>query len=63
MLTLDYLRQEAGITDATIPNDSIHGATVPGAAAAWVDAIELFGPGKMDLATLFQPAINLAENG
>ncbi|KAG2221770.1 hypothetical protein INT45_003410 [Circinella minor] len=63
MLTLDYLRQKAGITGLTIPIENIHGAIVPGAAAAWVDTVELFGSGKIDLATLFQPAIDLAENG
>ncbi|KAI7850815.1 nucleophile aminohydrolase [Circinella umbellata] len=63
MLTLDYLRQKAGITGLTIPVESIYAAIVPGAAAAWVDTVELFGSGKMDLATLFQPAIELAENG
>ncbi|KAG2221035.1 hypothetical protein INT45_009284 [Circinella minor] len=62
-MTMEYLRQKAGITEAQIPIDSIHGATVPGAAAAWVDTFEHFGSGKLDLTTLFQPAINLAENG
>ena len=34
-MTMEYLLQEAGIMGATIPINSIHGATVPGAAAAW----------------------------
>ena len=40
---------------------SPHCVTVPGAAAAWCDAIERFG--SMPLATVLQPAIDLAEEG
>lgn len=34
-----------------------------GAAAAWVDAIEKFGSGKLTIAEIFEPAIRLAEEG
>ncbi|CAO3593125.1 unnamed protein product [Absidia cylindrospora] len=61
-LTLDILRKE-GIDGPGLPNRSIHAITVPGAAAAWADCVEWFGSGKVDLATILQPAIDLAENG
>jgi gamma-glutamyltranspeptidase/glutathione hydrolase len=37
--------------------------TVPGAAAAWVDTVQNFGSGKVDLLTILTPAIDLAEQG
>lgn len=62
-LTLDFLKK-AGVADgATLPPSSAHAATVPGAAAAWVDTVQRFGSGKLDMATILQPAIDLAENG
>ncbi|KAI7897460.1 gamma-glutamyltranspeptidase [Cokeromyces recurvatus] len=62
-LTLDYLRHHENIIGASLATHSIHAITVPGAAAAWVDTIEHFGSGKLDLTTLLTPAIDLAENG
>ncbi|KAI8333832.1 nucleophile aminohydrolase [Chlamydoabsidia padenii] len=61
-LNLDLLRKE-GIEGEGLPHTSIHAVTVPGAAAAWVDCVEWFGSGKVDLATILKPAIDLAENG
>ncbi|OXA58616.1 putative gamma-glutamyltransferase YwrD [Folsomia candida] len=37
--------------------------TVPGAAATWVDTIELFGSGNLTMAQILEPAIALAEDG
>ena len=34
-----------------------------GAAAAWVDAVEVFGSGKLGVADILEPAIRLAEEG
>jgi gamma-glutamyltranspeptidase len=34
-----------------------------GAAAAWVDAVETFGSGKLTVAEVLAPAIRLAEEG
>ncbi|KAI8146555.1 putative lincomycin-condensing protein lmbA, partial [Fennellomyces sp. T-0311] len=62
-LSIEYLRQKAGLTGSSLPSTSIHAVTVPGAAAAWVDTVETFGSGKVDMATILQPAIDLAENG
>ncbi|KAI9248265.1 gamma-glutamyltranspeptidase [Phascolomyces articulosus] len=62
-LTIEYLREKAQIEGSSLPNFSIHAATVPGAAAAWVDTVEHFGSGKVDMATVLQPAIDLAEGG
>ncbi|KAI8089276.1 gamma-glutamyltranspeptidase [Halteromyces radiatus] len=61
-LTLDIIRKE-GIEGQGLPSKSIHAVTVPGAAAAWADCVEWFGSGKLDLATVLKPAIDLAENG
>ena len=46
-----------------IPMSSVHAATIPGAAAGWVDTVERFGSGKVDLSRVLAPAIKLAENG
>ena len=34
-----------------------------GAAAAWVDTVEVFGSGKLSMAEVLQPAIRLATEG
>ncbi|KAI9494949.1 gamma-glutamyltranspeptidase [Zychaea mexicana] len=62
-LTIEYLREKASLHGSSLPNYSVHAVTVPGAAAAWVDTVEHFGSGKVDMATVLQPAIDLAENG
>lgn len=63
-LTLEKLRSK-GINGREIPLADLNSVTVPGAASAWVDAIELFGSGKQDitLSEVLAPAIRLAENG
>lgn len=61
-LNLDLLRKE-GIEGQGLPSASVHSVTVPGAAAAWVDCVDWFGSGKVDLETILKPAIDLAENG
>ncbi|CAO1635805.1 unnamed protein product [Parajaminaea phylloscopi] len=61
-MTLEKLR-EAGLKGGSIPLLSIHAATVPGAPALWVDAVEKLGSGKVDLAQVLAPAIELAQNG
>ncbi|KAK0754546.1 nucleophile aminohydrolase [Schizothecium vesticola] len=65
--TLDRIRQELGLPDgatgATIPMSSVHAVTVPGAAAGWVDTVERFGSGKLTLAQILAPAIELGEKG
>ncbi|ORZ03464.1 nucleophile aminohydrolase [Syncephalastrum racemosum] len=60
-LTLDVVRKDENGVELT-PN-SVHSVTVPGAAASWVDTVEYFGSGKIDLNTILQPAIDMAENG
>ncbi|KAI9477867.1 MAG: gamma-glutamyltranspeptidase [Benjaminiella poitrasii] len=62
-LTLNLIRQDKSISGTSLPANSIHAVTVPGAAAAWVDTVEQFGSGKVDLTTILTPAIDLAENG
>ena len=52
-LSLDSLKKDYGICKEngqnSIPPDSIHCVTVPGAAAGWVDCVEKFGSGKVKL--------------
>jgi gamma-glutamyltranspeptidase/glutathione hydrolase len=61
-LTLEKLSPEER-AHKFLPLFSPHAVTVPGAAAGWVDSIEKFGSGKLSLAEILQPAINLAEKG
>ncbi|KAI7831891.1 nucleophile aminohydrolase, partial [Kickxella alabastrina] len=46
-LTIDRLRREFGVAGDEIPAHSAHAATVPGAAAGWVDTLQLFGSGRI----------------
>jgi gamma-glutamyltranspeptidase / glutathione hydrolase len=65
-LTLQELRKEAGCPDdvsADMPYRSALAATVPGAAAGWVDAVDRFGSGSLSMQQILQPAIELAETG
>ncbi|KAG2208294.1 hypothetical protein INT47_006150 [Mucor saturninus] len=62
-LTMDHIRHQANISGSELPSTSVHAITVPGAAAAWVDTVQQFGSGNVDLATILLPAIDLAENG
>jgi gamma-glutamyltranspeptidase/glutathione hydrolase len=57
-LSIEYLASR-GITE--LPRYSVHTVTVPGAAAGWVDTVELFG--IMTMGEALAPAIRLAEEG
>lgn len=46
-----------------IPASDVNSATVPGAAAGWLDTLEMFGSHKVTPLQVLQPAIDLAENG
>jgi gamma-glutamyltranspeptidase / glutathione hydrolase len=65
--SLAQLRADLGVpdsaADAPIPTTSVHAVTVPGAAAGWVDCVEKFGSGKVDLERILAPAVRLAEEG
>ncbi|KIL90327.1 gamma-glutamyltranspeptidase [Fusarium avenaceum] len=64
--TLETIRKSLKIPDGKvgeIPTHHVHAATVPGAAAGWVDTVERFGSGKLSLSQILEPAIKLAENG
>ncbi|EFY96572.1 lincomycin-condensing protein [Metarhizium robertsii ARSEF 23] len=65
--TLDAVRKRLNIPDdrpdAEIPKTSALAVTVPGAAAGWVDAVERFGSGNVDLKRVLAPAIELGEKG
>lgn len=65
-ITLDGIRKDLKIPQGEkgkIPMDSVHAATVPGAAAGWVDTVEKFGSGKLSLEQILMPAIELGEEG
>lgn len=64
--TLDTIRKDLGIKDGEpgkVPMTSVHAATVPGAAAGWVDTHERFGSSKVTMADILAPAIKLGEQG
>lgn len=61
-LNIEYMRSR-GVTGSSIPTTDINSVTVPGAAAAWLDAVDVFGSGKVTVADIFSPAIRLAEEG
>ena len=65
-LNLEGIRRELGVKDGEsgeIPLRSVLSATTPGAAAGWVDTIERFGSGKVDMKDVLKPAIELGEEG
>lgn len=65
-VTLEKIRKDLNIAEGQsgkIPMNSVHAATVPGAAAGWVDTVERFGSGKVSLEEILGPAIELADQG
>lgn len=48
---------------AEIPLTSAHAVTVPGAAAGWVDVVEVYGSGNLSMQRILAPAIDLGEKG
>ncbi|KAJ2798441.1 hypothetical protein H4R20_004822 [Coemansia guatemalensis] len=65
-LTIERLVNElskGGEKVVEIPPHNVHAVTVPGAAAGWVDTVEIFGSGKLALADILEPAIALAKEG
>jgi gamma-glutamyltranspeptidase/glutathione hydrolase len=64
--TLETIRKDLGLKDGEsgkIPMNSVHSVTVPGAAAGWVDTVEMFGSGKLSLEQILAPAIEMGESG
>ena len=64
--TLERIRKDLGLADGEageMPMTSVHAATVPGAAAGWVDTVERFGSGKLSMEQILAPAIELGEKG
>lgn len=62
-MSVDFLRDVAGIQGARIPGNSVHAVTVPGAIAAWDDIVQQWGNGKMTLEQILAPAVSLARDG
>lgn len=64
--SLETIRKSLGLKDGEvgkIPTSSVHAASVPGAAAGWVDTVEKFGSGKLNLAEILEPAAKIGEEG
>ncbi|KAI8878274.1 gamma-glutamyltranspeptidase [Backusella circina FSU 941] len=62
-LTLEHVLKDPKVQQKNSILGTIHAVTIPGAACAYVDTIERFGSGKMNLSSVLEPAINMAENG
>jgi gamma-glutamyltranspeptidase / glutathione hydrolase len=65
--TLETIRRDLGLKEEErgkqIPFDSVHAVTVPGAALGWIDTIGNFGSGKLSMADILAPAIEMGEKG
>lgn len=64
--TLEQVRKDLNLApgaQGSVPMLSALAATVPGAAAGWVDTVEKFGSGKLSLEQILQPAIEMGEKG
>ena len=64
--TLETIRKSLGIPDGepgSIPMDSVHAVSVPGAPAGWCDSVARFGSGKVTMEQILTPAIELGEKG
>jgi gamma-glutamyltranspeptidase/glutathione hydrolase len=64
--SLKTIRKSLGIPDGqpgSIPMDSVHAVSVPGAAAGWCDSVARFGSGKVSMEQILAPAIELGEKG
>ncbi|MFX0100281.1 MAG: gamma-glutamyltransferase [Candidatus Hodarchaeota archaeon] len=59
-LTLEKVRSD-GIEGGSLPGNTPHAVTVPGAVAGWIDTIEKFG--NLSMKEVLEPAINLAAKG
>lgn len=60
--SIDAIRQ-SGVKGPRLPSDSVHSVTVPAAVATWVEVVEKWGNGKLTMAEILEPAIQLAEQG
>ena len=62
-LTLDLCRSRGHVGTEIVPSTDPLCVMVPGAAAMWEDCVARHGSGKLTLADVLQPAIELAESG
>ena len=62
-LTLDLVRSRGHVDTEIVPSTDALCVMVPGAAAVWEDVVTRYGSGKLTLADVLQPAIELAESG
>uniref|UniRef100_A0A8C5M9B7 Gamma-glutamyltransferase YwrD n=1 Tax=Leptobrachium leishanense TaxID=445787 RepID=A0A8C5M9B7_9ANUR len=62
-LSIELLKEQGFTEESPLPSNHAHTVTVPGAAAAWIDTVSLFGSKQLSLLDILRPAIELAENG
>ena len=62
-LTLSLLRERGQLGTEILPSTDALCVVVPGAAAVWEDVVARYGGGKLTMADILQPAIELAEEG
>ncbi|MCJ1471485.1 hypothetical protein MMC13_000124 [Lambiella insularis] len=65
-ISLEGMRKDLGLKagkGGKIPMTSVHAITTPGAAAGWVDTVEMFGSGRLSMEDILMPAIELGEQG
>lgn len=61
--SLDYMESRGFSADAPPPAFDALNVTVPGAAACWCDAVQMFGSGKLALQDVLSAALDLAQGG
>ncbi|XP_015678825.1 uncharacterized protein LOC107294133 [Protobothrops mucrosquamatus] len=62
-LTLELLKEDGFDEANPLPLRHACNITVPGAAAAWCDAVTLYGSKQLSMGQILQPAIEMAEKG
>ncbi|KAL7911397.1 gamma-glutamyltranspeptidase [Trichoderma velutinum] len=61
-LTIDKCR-ELGLSGNILSPQNANSVTVPGQVAAWFDALEAYGSGKVTMEQVLKPSIELCEDG
>lgn len=61
-LTIDKCR-EIGLSGNLLPPQDANAVTVPGQVAAWFDAMDAYGSGKVTMEQVLKPSIEICEDG
>jgi gamma-glutamyltranspeptidase/glutathione hydrolase len=62
-LTLEHVLEDPIVQKTGSLDKNILAVTVPGALAAYIDIVDLFGSGNFDHSSILAPSIEMAENG